>query len=311
MDVVITYVNTNDIAWRNKYELYYDDYDSKRHSDNGEVIFNLKLLQKNLSWIRNIFIVTDDQQFDISFLNKKFRKKIRFIYHKELIPRHILPVFNSMIIEMFLWNIPGLSTNFIYLNDDVFIGRPLHKSDFVTKDNKIIQFTKYLYNNIIISLPWHNVLQNSSNLYYNKFKRRIVLKTNHLSWNLNKDCMRDTYFLFKNDFKRQLLYKRRVYANHTYDFLTLCQIRAYHTKVAINKDLRDGIQSRIISRELVNDDYNFIKTKPMFFVLNFIQKQDKYYWKKIQNYMIGSNKKYYYCCYYILIIVLIMIISYI
>ena len=43
-----------------------------------------------------------------------------------------LPTFNSQAIESRLHRIPGLAEHFLYLNDDVFLGRPVPPEMFFT-----------------------------------------------------------------------------------------------------------------------------------------------------------------------------------
>ncbi|MFB8533120.1 hypothetical protein [Enterococcus casseliflavus] len=47
-------------------------------------------------------------------------KKINLVKHEEIMPSTSLPTFNSQAIELCLNRIEGLSTNFVYFNDDVF-----------------------------------------------------------------------------------------------------------------------------------------------------------------------------------------------
>lgn len=61
-------------------------------------------------------------------------EKIIFVSHAQIINKSYLPTFNSHVIEAHLHKIPGLSEDFIYFNDDVFVARPLPKSHFF-KDN--------------------------------------------------------------------------------------------------------------------------------------------------------------------------------
>lgn len=52
---------------------------------------------------------------------------IKYVFHDQFIPKKYLPTFSSTVIETFLHYIPGLSENFIYMNDDVYINRPMKK----------------------------------------------------------------------------------------------------------------------------------------------------------------------------------------
>ena len=71
------------------------------------------------------------------FLSKDKYKNNNLIVvdHSEIFSnKQILPTFSSRAIEMKLHHIKDLSTNFLSLNDDFFIGRPAKKKDFFYKD---------------------------------------------------------------------------------------------------------------------------------------------------------------------------------
>jgi hypothetical protein len=54
-----------------------------------------------------------------------------FCFQNLLLPEHATPTFSSNVIEQFLYLIPGLTSIFIYWNDDFFLGRPVSPSDLV------------------------------------------------------------------------------------------------------------------------------------------------------------------------------------
>ena len=63
-------------------------------------------------------------------------KKIKIVYHKDVIPEEYLPTYNSGVIELFLWKIKGLSEHYIYVNDDMYPIGELSKDDFFDEDGK-------------------------------------------------------------------------------------------------------------------------------------------------------------------------------
>lgn len=104
-----------------------------RFCNNDELKYSLRSLEMFAPWIRNIFIVTDNQ---IPAWLDTENSKIRIIDHKEIMPAEILPVFNASLIELYLSKIPGLSEHFILANDDTLIAAPVEKSFFFTADGK-------------------------------------------------------------------------------------------------------------------------------------------------------------------------------
>jgi len=102
---------------------------SDRFRDNGELRYSLRSLEKYASWIRHVYIVTNGQ---VPVWLDTTHERLRIVTHDQLFERaENLPTFNSHAIEMQLHRIPDLSRRFLYLNDDVFFGRPSDPADFV------------------------------------------------------------------------------------------------------------------------------------------------------------------------------------
>jgi hypothetical protein len=55
---------------------------------------------------------------------------VKLIHHDEFMSEEAIPTFDSRAIECNLWKIDGLSEQFIYFNDDVYIMRPMPKKAF-------------------------------------------------------------------------------------------------------------------------------------------------------------------------------------
>ena len=148
VDVVYTWVDGGDPVWQQKKAATTGLGDPRtsdspldnwrRYESHGEIHFSLRTVERYFPQVRRIFIVTDNQQFDIGYLSDSIRQRIQFVDHSEIIPAEIasLPTFNSDVISAFLHRIPGLSETFIYLNDDVFLGSPLQASDVFSGDGR-------------------------------------------------------------------------------------------------------------------------------------------------------------------------------
>ncbi|MDU6924746.1 stealth family protein [Franconibacter helveticus] len=135
IDVVFTWVDNQDPDWQLKFESFKStttfsegEYakDSARFTNHNELYYSLKSIQKNLSWVNKIYLITDSQK--PSWI-KQFNN-VTIVDHREIIPDCYLPTFNSHVIEAFLHKIPGLNENFIYFNDDVIVARPLPAGHF-------------------------------------------------------------------------------------------------------------------------------------------------------------------------------------
>ncbi|WP_155947076.1 stealth family protein [Pseudorhodobacter ferrugineus] len=140
IDAVITWVNGNTDAHRQKRALYMAQSDRALHenainphrwANNDEILYCLQSIENFAPWTRHIWIVVDDETPNLSSLSAAMRAKIRFMFHAEIFAEYsaVLPTFNSLAIETMLWRIDGLSDRFLYFNDDVFLTAPLHPRD--------------------------------------------------------------------------------------------------------------------------------------------------------------------------------------
>ena len=153
IDVVFTWVNNTDKAWKDKYDKFEQAYDrvqiglhatdKARFEDHNELYYSVKAVKKYLPWVRHIYIVTDNQT--PQWLDGM--KGVTVVDHTEIIDSQYLPTFNSHVIEAFLYRIPSLAENFIYFNDDVFVAKELPQEHFFSANNisSLFVSTKNLY----------------------------------------------------------------------------------------------------------------------------------------------------------------------
>lgn len=153
MDAVFTWVDGNDPilkAKRQKYltslkeDTFEDVAGSARYVQSNEICFALASIIRFAPYIDRVFIITDGQRPHLdAFLRLNFpesRIEIRIIDHQEIFTdglERFLPVFNSLSIEAMIYRIPGLSEEFVYLNDDVFFASPSKREDLF-KDGKVV-----------------------------------------------------------------------------------------------------------------------------------------------------------------------------
>lgn len=152
IDAVITWVDGDDPSFnakRHKYiqsssgmEMRKDIAAPTRYSSIGEIYWCVKGIQTFAPFVRKIYIVTDGQDPRIHDHIPNLNIPVEIIDHKVIFRGYeqYLPVFNSLAIETMLWRIPGLSENFIYLNDDFFITAPLSIEDWFSTDGKPVLY---------------------------------------------------------------------------------------------------------------------------------------------------------------------------
>lgn len=141
VDVVYTWVDGQDARWDASRKLHalkeladlgYDDNHeaarSARFLSRDEIFYSISAVKKYMPWVRNIFVVTDEQ---INIRVAEHFPDVKFVDHKQIFPDPaVLPVFNSHAIEACLHRIPGLSEKFIYFNDDVIATKPMVVGQF-------------------------------------------------------------------------------------------------------------------------------------------------------------------------------------
>lgn len=148
-DVVYTWVNGADpdyIKTRNSYAKVKKDINPERYRDDFELLrYSLRSLEAYLNSFNHIYLVTARPQvpewLDIN------HKRISLVHHDEIIPSEYLPTFNSNVIESFLHRIPGLSENFIYMNDDFLFGAPVPFEMFY-KDSRYRVYNTFFGENL-------------------------------------------------------------------------------------------------------------------------------------------------------------------
>ena len=174
VDLVYLWVDGNDIEWLNKKNAFLskikglpiEGTSKARTANNDELLYSLRSAEKNAPWIRKIFIVTDEQQ--PSWLNIK-NSRVEIIDIRQILPPEALPCYNSVVIEYFLYKIPGLSEHFIYANDDMFFHKKITPDFFF--DSKtgfpIIRLQRAILG------KWTNKFKDRFNIYRNVYRITI------------------------------------------------------------------------------------------------------------------------------------------
>ncbi|WP_250027279.1 stealth family protein [Paractinoplanes maris] len=141
IDAVYTWVDGADPVWRARKTRALRENgwvagtnqqaaNESRFMSRDELRFSLRSLHAFAPWIRHVHLVTDGQ---VPAWLDTTRSDLTVVSHQEIFgDTGRLPTFNSQAIESRLHRIPGLSEHFLYLNDDVFLGRPVAPEMFFT-----------------------------------------------------------------------------------------------------------------------------------------------------------------------------------
>ena len=231
IDLVIAFVDNNEDVWRNTYinfcrthnlnqkviDLYSSRFGGVRFID-----YQLKLVSKNMPWINKIYLLLSNKE---QIIHSLLPSNVVIVYHNEFIPPQFLPTFNSTTIEMFLWNIKGLSEHFIYANDDMLPTDVLNPSDFFSKNKIKIKWREdeFDYCMGIYAYQCHNVSYNLSKRLNANYPETMMIRPVHSftpmikshckeSWNLLKDLIVPHIRAFRTEYQ----YNHYIYPVYEY-----------------------------------------------------------------------------------------------
>ncbi|MFN8125645.1 MAG: stealth family protein [Candidatus Nanopelagicales bacterium] len=177
VDAVYLWVDDEDPGWRARRDEALvelgrtppsDSADVSRFRHHGELRYSLRSLEYYAPWINRVFLVTDRQRPE--WLTRD-ESVITVVDHHDIWDdTSALPVFNSHAITSRLHHIPGLADQYLYINDDVFMGSPvLPRNWFTPSGQPIFQNTSSTLPDLALrrDLPTHdNARYNSLDLVH-------------------------------------------------------------------------------------------------------------------------------------------------
>lgn len=153
VDVVIAWVDGDDPRLAEKRSRYLpgglissgSGAHPTRFASSDEIRYCVLSILRFAPFVRNIFIVTDEQDPGIDGdVRKYFPERagsLKIIDHREIFEgfeKH-LPTFNSISIANMIWRIKGISDNFVYFNDDAFLIRPVKTEDWFINGRPVLR----------------------------------------------------------------------------------------------------------------------------------------------------------------------------
>ncbi len=204
IDVVYTWVDDSDPEWRASKDaarglltpdttenLHEQADNDARYTSRDELRYSLRSIHQYAPWVRNIYLVTAGQT--PGWLNAS-HPGLRVVDHREIFSDPAaLPTFNSHAIESQLHHIPDLAEHFLYLNDDVFFGRPVEPEHFFHPNG----LTKFFMSKALIpsgrispeDLPVDAAGKNSRGLIAQQFGTVISQKMKHTPHALSRTVL--------------------------------------------------------------------------------------------------------------------------
>ena len=129
IDVFIKYIDVNDpnLKRNNLTQI-------EKDKENEELKYCVRSILANIPWIRKIFILMPNEKVRFFKNYSEINEKIIYVKDKEILGHESA---NIHAFQFRIWKLKeyGLSENFISMDDDYFIGKPMEKSDFFYVEN--------------------------------------------------------------------------------------------------------------------------------------------------------------------------------
>ena len=150
IDVLIKYIDLNDEKLnRPGIPVINKDY------ENGEIKYCVRSILQNIPWIRKIFILMPNDEVKYFLPKENISEKIIYVKDKDLLG---FDSENSAVFQFHSYKMKrfGLSENFILMDDDYFIAKPINKNEMFYEENghiypAIITYKYFELNKNIIS----------------------------------------------------------------------------------------------------------------------------------------------------------------
>ena len=231
IDFVIPYVNLSDPAWielaieNNVFGSSAGNNINLRYRDDGTIGLVIESIRKFCPFCKTIWLIVQSE----SQVPEELKNKVSIILHKDFIPEEYLPTFNSSCIEMFLPFLPGVSDEFIYLNDDIVYLRPTKYSDYFCNTGN----GYYPRHNVKIKRtgPSQGYLKvNCYNIIMGVEQNFYQVSSQHNPTPFNKKTLLECFELYKNEILGSISRVKRDPKNlnqYLFSFYDFCY---YHTK---------------------------------------------------------------------------------
>ena len=290
IDLVYLWVDGSDPKWQAKRNAFIGNTDESssvnckgRYVNNDELKYSLRSVEKYAPWIRKIFVITDNQTPDWIDLDNP---QVKIIDLEDIMPKEILPCFNSGVIEKFLYKIPGLSEHFLYANDDMFINKPVSPDTFFAADGfPIIRLTRKPFRKIrwfwrtkIRRKPLQNysfTIANASKLVKKQYGIYYTGMPHHnIDTYLKSDCRRVREQIFREKFEveqRSRMRSPNDIQRLVFSYVALAEKRGHLFYVSEEESIHVQIHNNRHYKKLA-------KYNPTFFCLNdsqFAQDTDR------------------------------------
>ena len=282
IDIIIKYIDLTDINLKREgiKQIYKD-------KDNEELRYSIRSILEYIPWVRKIFILMPNIKVKYFKELEIIEDKIKYINDKELLGYDSANI-HAFTFQLFKLEKFGLSKNFIYMEDDFFIGDYLKKNDFFYYSpikKKVFPFLiqKYFYTinetklkineDEILNIKeqihphsgkgWFFSIYNTESYFSNKYtKIRPIISTpfTHCARGENIEYMKEIF----NDIKNYSYINETLYSKERHIFSLNQPQYNYLFKLNIKKCYNRYIKYSYIKVENLNQE----NLKIPLFVIN-------------------------------------------
>ena len=251
IDFVWTWLDDADDEWRERRDEHLlaagarlsDPHVAARFVNRDELMYSMRSVAMYAPWVRHLYVVTDRQVPE--WLDTS-HPKVSVIDHREIFrDPEALPTFNSHAIESQLHHIPGLSEQFVYFNDDFFLGRMLHPSMFFTPVGQAVAFQSGVFvppgPQTELDRLFFAYRKNDRDLFARAFGRTLVHSYLHAPYALRVSIMDEVEEKFPEEWRETMHSRFRSLSDHAF---ATCFVQAWG--VEAGKIVHGEVMSRYV-----------------------------------------------------------------
>lgn len=183
IDFVITWVDGNDPAWQEERKRYVPgkgtDASVERYRDWENLQYWFRGVEKFAPWVNRIFFVTWGHI--PAWLNTE-HPKLQIVRHEDFLKEEYRPTFNINAIELNLHKIEGLSEQFVFFNDDMFLISHVREQDFFENGLARDCCIETVLTQDDINNPFAHILLNDIALVNMHYNKRQIIQKNWRKW---------------------------------------------------------------------------------------------------------------------------------
>lgn len=182
IDFVLAWVDGGDPEWvrlRNGYCEESKKINEAQYRDWGVLKYWFRAVEAYAPWVRKIHFVTCGQT--PQWLNTA-HPKLHLVNHTDYIPAEYLPTFSSHAIELNFHRIPGLTEQFVYFNDDMYLNDTVSHTDFFVDGHPCDSAILEQLVPSVMRDDFKHILCNDMAFVNDHFRKHAVMRRDPAKW---------------------------------------------------------------------------------------------------------------------------------